>query len=55
MFLCCLRFLTGKEVSTKLEAKRKEALWDLFQSEIGFLVDHLMVLKHVGKFTIDVM
>ncbi|XP_023228706.1 uncharacterized protein LOC111629076 isoform X2 [Centruroides sculpturatus] len=32
---------------TKHETKRKEALWDLFQSECMFLYDHLMVLKNV--------
>uniref|UniRef100_T1JEI5 DH domain-containing protein n=1 Tax=Strigamia maritima TaxID=126957 RepID=T1JEI5_STRMM len=29
------------------EQKRKEAVWDLFQSECMFLYDHLMVLKNV--------
>ncbi|XP_065333971.1 uncharacterized protein LOC135935509 isoform X3 [Cloeon dipterum] len=29
------------------ECKRKEALWDLFQSECAFLYDHLMVLNNV--------
>ena len=43
------RFLTGRDSSTKNEAKRKEAVWDLFQSETAFLLDHLMVLKHVCK------
>ena len=42
------RFLTGKELSNRQEVKRREAVWDLFQSEIVFLVDHLMVLKHVS-------
>jgi hypothetical protein len=42
------RFLGGKEASARQEVKRKEALWDLFQSEIAFLLDHLMVLKHVS-------
>ncbi|XP_076357518.1 pleckstrin homology domain-containing family G member 7-like isoform X2 [Tachypleus tridentatus] len=32
---------------TKGEMKRREALWDLFQSEVMFLYDHLMVLKNV--------
>jgi len=31
----------------KSEQRRKEALWDLFQSECAFLYDHLMVLKNV--------
>lgn len=32
---------------TRSEHKRREALWDLFQSECVFLYDHLMVLKNV--------
>lgn len=32
---------------TRSEQKRREALWDLFQSESVFLYDHLMVLKNV--------
>lgn len=32
---------------TRSENKRREALWDLFQSECVFLYDHLMVLKNV--------
>jgi hypothetical protein len=32
------------------ERKRREAVWELFQSETVFLVDHLMVLKHVCIF-----
>ncbi|XP_029647920.1 pleckstrin homology domain-containing family G member 7-like isoform X2 [Octopus sinensis] len=28
------------------ELKRREAVWELFKSEVIFLVDHLMVLKH---------
>lgn len=32
------------------ERKRREAVWELFTSECVFLVDHLMVLKHVGTF-----
>nr|XP_027195663.1 uncharacterized protein LOC113790227 [Dermatophagoides pteronyssinus] len=31
----------------KREKRRREALWELFQSELLFLVDHLMVLKNV--------
>ena len=33
---------------TKLEKKRKEAVWDLFQSESTFLRDHLMAIKNVS-------
>ena len=29
------------------ERKRREAVWELFQSECIFLIDHLMALKHV--------
>ncbi|KAI1301274.1 Pleckstrin homology domain-containing family G member 7 [Halotydeus destructor] len=32
---------------SRCEHKRREALWDLFQSECVFLYDHLMVLKNV--------
>lgn len=32
---------------TRSEFKRREALWDLFQSECVFLYCHLMVLKNV--------
>ena len=32
---------------TRNEEKRCEAVWDLFQSETAFLLDHLMVMKHV--------
>ena len=32
---------------TRNEEKRREAVWDLFQSETAFLLDHLMVMKHV--------
>ena len=31
------------------ELKRREAVWDLFQSESAFLRDHLMALKNVTK------
>lgn len=31
------------------ERKRREAVWELFTSECVFLVDHLMVLKHVSQ------
>ena len=34
-------------VLTDSGRKRLEAVWELFQSEIVFLIDHLMVLKHV--------
>ena len=36
------------EMRTRLEQKRKEALWDLFQSESTFLRDHLMAIKNVS-------
>ena len=39
--------LGGREVP-KAEVKRREAVWDLFQSELVFLIDHLMVLKNVS-------
>ena len=34
--------------AVKSEQRRKEALWDLFQSECAFLYDHIMVLKNVS-------
>lgn len=34
---------------TRNEEKRREAVWDLFQSETAFLLDHLMVMKHVSS------
>jgi hypothetical protein len=34
------------------ERKRREAVWELFQSETVFLIDHLMVLKHVSAINI---
>ena len=43
------RFLIGREsITSKSEIKRREAVWDLFQSENAFLIDHLMVLKNVS-------
>lgn len=30
------------------EVKRLDAIWELFISECTFLIDHLMVLKHVS-------
>ena len=33
---------------TENERKRREAVWELFKSECVFLIDHLMVLKHVS-------
>lgn len=36
-------------IGLKSEQRRKEALWDLFQSECAFLYDHIMVLKNVSK------
>ena len=42
------------ELKTRLEHKRKEAVWDLFQSESAFLRDHLMAIKNVTSIeTID--
>ena len=35
------------------ERKRREAVWELFKSECVFLVDHLMVLKHVRTLTVE--
>lgn len=32
---------------SETERKRREAVWELFRSECVFLIDHLMVLKHV--------
>lgn len=34
--------------TSRAECKRREAVWDLFQSECAFLYDHLMVLKNVS-------
>lgn len=36
------------QLGPKSEQRRREALWDLFQSECAFLYDHLMVLKNVS-------
>jgi len=36
-------------VISENERKRREAVWELFQSECVFLIDHLMVLKHVRR------
>ena len=33
---------------SETERKRREAVWELFTSECVFLVDHIMVLKHVS-------
>ncbi|KAK3850846.1 hypothetical protein Pcinc_042476 [Petrolisthes cinctipes] len=38
---------TVRATITKTETKRREAVWDLFQSECAFLYDHLMVLKNM--------
>ncbi|XP_077539972.1 uncharacterized protein LOC144152548 isoform X3 [Haemaphysalis longicornis] len=38
---------TINQTILKNEAKKKDALWELFQSELNFLEDHLMVLKNV--------
>ncbi|XP_076358541.1 uncharacterized protein LOC143251073 [Tachypleus tridentatus] len=39
--------LREMQIRTKGEMRRREALWDLFQSETMFLYAHLMVLKNV--------
>lgn len=41
----------GRRASTisKTEFRQREAMWDLFQSENAFLIDHLMVIKHVSQ------
>ncbi len=36
------------ELKQSLELKRREAVWDLFQSESAFLRHHLMALKNVS-------
>lgn len=38
----------AQAASARNETKRREAVWDLFQSECAFLYDHLMVLKNVS-------
>lgn len=45
------RFRIGRRASTisRTELRQREAMWDLFQSENAFLIDHLMVLKHVSR------
>ena len=44
------RFRIGRRASTisRTELRQREAMWDLFQSENAFLIDHLMVIKHVS-------
>jgi len=34
---------------SEMERKRRESVWELFKSECVFLIDHLMVLKHVSR------
>ena len=34
---------------SEIERKRRETVWELFKSECVFLIDHLMVLKHVSS------
>ena len=46
------RFCGRGETVARQEQKRREALWDLFQSEIVFLLDHLMVLRHVRLYSV---
>ena len=45
------RFRIGRRASTisRTEQRQREAMWDLFQSENAFLIDHLMVIKHVSS------
>ena len=33
---------------SEIERKRREAVWELFRCECVFLIDYLMVLKHVS-------
>lgn len=40
---------------TEMERKRRETVWELFKSECVFLIDHLMVLKHVSQRLYDNM
>ena len=40
---------------TEVERKRRESVWELFKSECVFLVDHLMVLKHVSRLSYSVI
>lgn len=35
------------------EMSRRHAVWELFTNECQFLVDRLMVLKHVRDYTIN--
>ncbi len=39
----------GDSKSRDTEFKRREAVWEVFKSELTFFLDHLMVLKHVRK------
>ncbi|CAG0890316.1 unnamed protein product [Darwinula stevensoni] len=36
-----------EDPALKNEQKRRDAMWDLFQSELAFLYDHLLVMKNV--------
>ena len=38
---------TVSSTSSRRESRRREALWELFQSDLCFLTEHLMVLKNV--------
>jgi len=38
---------------SETERKRREAVWELFTCECNFLIDHLMVLKHVSRLTLS--
>ncbi|CAG0892699.1 unnamed protein product, partial [Cyprideis torosa] len=39
--------VSQESIISRSEQKRRDALWDLFQSELAFLFDHLMVMKNV--------
>lgn len=43
-----LTILDGLELP-EAEIKRREAIWEMFQSELVLLLDHLLVLKHVSS------
>ena len=39
--------ISGVSTISDQETKRREALWELFHSEVVYLTDHLLVLKEV--------
>lgn len=43
----------ARGICTMDGARKKEAIWDLFQTECMFLYDHLMVLKNVSRNVCD--